>query len=212
MTIYYHGPTGGFYDTRAHGERTMLVVDPTWTRPTINVQDPTWDSASAAPGTPAPTIKAFDEQAQAPLIEIANPDCYLPPEGELCELSLEEYQALFTAQAEGKFILTEDGRPVIADAVLTWESRRAGYTAAVQAVLDKAAVKAGYTDIRTAITYADEPAVPRFQAEGQAFRAWRSLVWAYCFEQFDLIENGDREPPASADFVAELPALELPDV
>ena len=32
----------------------------------------------------------------------------------------------------------------------------------------------GYTNIFTAVTYADEAAVPQFQREGQALREWRS--------------------------------------
>jgi hypothetical protein len=48
---------------------------------------------------------------------------------------------------------------------------------AVQAHLDTFAQSWGYDDIFTACTYAEEPTVPRFQAEGRALRAWRSQVW-----------------------------------
>lgn len=52
---------------------------------------------------------------------------------------------------------------------------------AIQLLLDAQAQAWGYDNIFTACTYADEPAVPQFQAEGQALRAWRSATWAACY-------------------------------
>jgi hypothetical protein len=49
---------------------------------------------------------------------------------------------------------------------------------AIQNKLDTVAISWGYDDMRSAVSYADEPAVPKFQAEGKALRAWRSLIWA----------------------------------
>lgn len=83
------------------------------------------------------------------------------------------------------------------------------YRDAVQAHLDAAAQAFGYDDIRTAVTYAEEPSVPKFQAEGQAFRAWRSLFWAYGYEQLALIEAGEREQPTVEQFLAEAPQLDI---
>lgn len=57
----------------------------------------------------------------------------------------------------------------------------ASAVAAVQARLDTVAQSWGYDSIFTACTYADEPAVPQFQAEGQSLRAWRSTTWAACY-------------------------------
>lgn len=84
------------------------------------------------------------------------------------------------------------------------------YQATIQRHMDEAARAAGYDDIKTAVTYADEPAVARFQAEGQAFRAWRSKCWAYCYEQLALIQGGKRAQPTITELLAELPLLELP--
>lgn len=56
---------------------------------------------------------------------------------------------------------------------------------AVQARLDSHAQSWGYDNIFTACTYAEEPEVPQFQAEGQALRAWRSATWAVCYEHAD---------------------------
>ena len=82
---------------------------------------------------------------------------------------------------------------------------------AVQAYLDGAAKDAGYDDIKSAVSYADEPAVPKFQAEGQAFRTWRSLVWDACNQILADVLSGARPKPASAvALIAELPELQLP--
>lgn len=84
------------------------------------------------------------------------------------------------------------------------------YENAAQAMLDAAASVAGYDSIATAVSYAEEPAVPKFQQDGIAFRAWRSLVWAYAYEQLALVLAGEREQPTVDEFLQELPVLELP--
>lgn len=85
------------------------------------------------------------------------------------------------------------------------------YEQAVQAKLDGAAIAARYDSIATAVSYAEEPAVPKFQNDGIAFRAWRSLVWAYAYQQLALVLAGEREQPTIEAFLLELPVLELPD-
>ena len=67
-----------------------------------------------------------------------------------------------------------------------------------------------YDDIKAAVTYAEEPAVPLFQAEGRALRAWRSLVWAHCYQVLADALAGTRAIPTAAQLIAELPALDLP--
>ena len=79
--------------------------------------------------------------------------------------------------------------------------------AAIQTHIDKAAQGYGYDDVKAAVTYADEPAVPKFQAEGRAFRAWRSLVWAYAYGVLAEVKAGDREQPTVEELIAELPEL-----
>ncbi|RMP59446.1 hypothetical protein ALQ18_01358 [Pseudomonas marginalis pv. marginalis] len=211
MSIFFHANTAGFYDTRAHGERTVLVADPRWKHPMISVPDPNWMAGEGAADKPR-TIKVKDPKAVAPLVEVANPGCNLPPAGELLEITLAEYQALFAAQALGKVIQAVKGRPVAVDPPpLTWDQRKAEYVASVQSFLDKTAKAAGYNDLKDVITYADEPSVPKFQADGVAFRSWRSLCWAYCYDQLTAIEQGKRKTVTSAELVAELPALVLPN-
>lgn len=97
-----------------------------------------------------------------------------------------------------------------ADALRAPVLTAATYAAAVQSHMDAAAVAAGYDDIKTAVTYADEPAVARFQTEGSAFRAWRSLCWDYCYTQLAAVQSATRTQPTIAELVAELPTLVLP--
>lgn len=80
---------------------------------------------------------------------------------------------------------------------------------AVQTHLDTTAKAHSYDSIMTAVSYAEEPAVPKFQQDGQAFRAWRSLVWAYCYQALADVKAGNRATPALSDFIAELPSLSL---
>lgn len=83
------------------------------------------------------------------------------------------------------------------------------YERAVQQHMDATAKGYGYDDIKSAVTYADEPAVPRFQAEGIAFRAWRSLCWDYCYSLLAAVQAGTTPLPALEDVIAGLPALEV---
>lgn len=89
------------------------------------------------------------------------------------------------------------------------EARIAALRTAVQAHLDAPAQALGYDDIKTAITYADEPAVPRFQAEGRALRAWRSRVWDRCYGVLAQWEAGEIPEPSESELIQMLPALDL---
>ena len=86
----------------------------------------------------------------------------------------------------------------------------ATFEQAIQARLNEAAIAARYDSIATAVSYAEEPAVPKFQNDGIAFRAWRSLVLAYAYEQLALVLAGGREQPTVEAFLLEFPELELP--
>ena len=88
------------------------------------------------------------------------------------------------------------------------------FESAVQRYMDAKAAERGYGDekippLASAVTYADEPAVPKFQNEGKAFRAWRSLVWEKCYAIMDEVIAGTREIPTEEQLIAELPALNL---
>jgi hypothetical protein len=85
----------------------------------------------------------------------------------------------------------------------------AAFEQAVQGKLDGSARDAGYESIFTAISYADEPAVPRFQADGQAFRRWRSLVWDYAHTELNAVLAGEKPQPDLDTFLAGMPTLSL---
>ncbi len=91
----------------------------------------------------------------------------------------------------------------------TPDQLRADRVAAVYAHMNAAAQALGYDDIRVAVTYAEEPIIPRFQVEGRALRAWRSIVWAHCYTVLEDVKAGRREIPSSEDLVAGLPKLEI---
>lgn len=111
-----------------------------------------------------------------------------------------------------------------ADAVAAHQARQvqaaqAAYDAAVrtfdgivQGRIDDVARAFGYGDpnrpevspILHAVSYADEPAVPRFQQEGQALRAWRSNTWAYCGQVLTAVAQSQRPAPTPAELLAEL--------
>ena len=115
---------------------------------------------------------------------------------------------------EGLVWLDSTPKPTMAEieaarATVQAEIIKNGLITAVQQHMDSIAQSSGYDDIKTACTYADESAVPQFQAEGQRFRAWRSLVWAYCYAQLDAVMAGQRTVPTTDVLIAELPKLSL---
>lgn len=135
-----------------------------------------------------------------------------PPDA--VEIAPAQHAALLAAQSAGKRIVPDaNGYPVAQDPppppAPTAEQIRADRVAAVYDHLNAAAQALGYDDIRAAVTYADEPIVPKFQAEGRAFRAWRSLVWAHCYQVLDDVQAGRRPIPSAQDLITELPALHI---
>ncbi|MDP3871316.1 MAG: hypothetical protein Q8Q80_01515 [Methyloversatilis sp.] len=83
-------------------------------------------------------------------------------------------------------------------------------TAVIQRHLDDQARTMAYDNIFTAVTYAEEPIVPKFQIEGAALRAWRSLVWAHGYGVLAAVLAAERAVPTEEDLVAELPVFVPP--
>ena len=79
-------------------------------------------------------------------------------------------------------------------------------TSAVQARLDTMARGYGYDDCHSACTYVDT-GVAKFDAEGRAFRKWRSSVWAKCYEVLAEVNAGERAIPSEDTLLGELPEL-----
>ena len=79
-------------------------------------------------------------------------------------------------------------------------------TDAVQRVLDSKAKELLYDSCLSVCSYIDT-GVAKFDAEGKAFRAWRSAVWAKGYEILAQVQEGKREIPTTEELIAELPEL-----
>lgn len=79
-------------------------------------------------------------------------------------------------------------------------------TDAVQHVLDSKAQELLYDNCLSVCSYIDT-GVQKFDAEGKAFRAWRSQVWAKGYEILAQVQSGEREIPSEENLIAELPEL-----
>lgn len=101
-------------------------------------------------------------------------------------------------------------KPPPAPAPITFDERLASLRTHVQEYMDSMARSLGYDDIKTAVTYADEPSVPKFQNEGRALRAWRSSVWFTCYELLDRVKAGEASEPSEKTLTGLLPRLEIP--
>lgn len=88
----------------------------------------------------------------------------------------------------------------------------AAMRATVQTAVNAIAQALDFDSIEEAMTYADEPAVPKYQALARALRAWRSLVW---FE-FDAVlaemKSGKPAPKDADTLLARLPKFVTPNV
>lgn len=82
---------------------------------------------------------------------------------------------------------------------------QADFEKGIQAFMDSEARKAGYDSLSTAISYAEEDSVPRFQIDGKSFRKWRSLVWDYSYRELQKFFNGERKMTVLPEFLNELP-------
>ncbi|EJO31664.1 hypothetical protein [Achromobacter marplatensis] len=83
--------------------------------------------------------------------------------------------------------------------------------AVVQHHMDVRARQSIYDDLKTAISYADEPASPQYQAEGRAFRAWRSRVWEAFYRIRADIASGATPPLSDKALIESLPDFESPE-
>ena len=63
-----------------------------------------------------------------------------------------------------------------------------------------------YDNCLSVCSYIDT-GVQKFDAEGKAFRAWRSAVWAKGYEILAQVQMGQRGIPTEAELIAELPEL-----
>ena len=95
--------------------------------------------------------------------------------------------------------------------VPTPDEQFAMFTYAIQAHLDNFARTRNYDGILSAATYATST-VPKFRAEGQYAVEARDATWAKGYEIMGAVMAGQRAMPTLEDVIAELPALEWPEV
>jgi hypothetical protein len=109
---------------------------------------------------------------------------------------------------------THDGVELIPPVVPDNNSIMAKYPTAQLILFDQTAIAYGYPDMTTAVTYADEPTAPHYQAEGLALRKWRSQVRNYVDSVVAAVKAGDRlnAPDNNMLFaeIADAVTLELP--
>lgn len=89
----------------------------------------------------------------------------------------------------------------------TLDQVKARLQSAVQNHLDGMAIAHGYDSIVSACSYAGAP--NPFQADGQAFLAWRGAVWQHCYQVLADVQAGNQSAPTEAELIASLPALSL---
>lgn len=177
--IYFKGKTNelpaGFYHSESLGDRRILVVDPEWVRPLVD-------------GEP-------DESAEAPLIEIDNPDCRIPVEA--VPISQELYESLLLAPSRSKeIVMGPDGLPMEADPQVSPEEAAAaerawrdGQLAATDGVVSRHRdeVEGGAATTLTPEQYS------ALQAYRQALRNWPESG------EFPLIDHRPLAPPWLAE-------------
>lgn len=140
-----------------------------------------------------------------------DPDIHAITPSDAVEIDKSTHTALLAGQSAGKRIIPGTGGfPELVDPEPPTEADLiAAISTAVQAHMDEAAKTFGYDDIKSVVTYADEPVVPKFQHDGIAFRAWRSLVWEKCYAMLAQAKSGEIEPMSAEQVIAELPPLNL---
>lgn len=119
--MFFSVQTGGFYDAFIHGARRILVADPAWVRPKVDVVLLPGESALvgdeevANTGAEPITLRNVpDVNATPDMVEVDNPDCLIPVDA--VEITKERYAELFEGQAIGKRIASgADGLPLLLD-------------------------------------------------------------------------------------------------
>lgn len=107
-------------------------------------------------------------------------------------------------------VLNKSNKLELIDKVIPASEIIQSFTANLQKHLDDTANLYGYDNIYTAISYAEESSVPKFQIEGKAFREWRSLFWLNVNEIKNTVIEGSRQMPNIDELILELPKLNLP--
>lgn len=106
-----------------------------------------------------------------------------------------------------KTVPVEDGAPVTDHPGLNPVDV---YRLEIQAMIDAKASERQYDSGATLASYVNST-IEAWATEAKAFVAWRDAVWLYALAEVDKVQNGERDQPSVADFLAELPAFEWPE-
>lgn len=129
------------------------------------------------------------------------------------EISETEYQLLLGNVDGQEYLRNEDGtfKPYIPPEPTQEEINseiQARLTKAVQDLLDNEAQKLNYDSCLSVCSYVNT-GIAKFDNEGQAFREWRSAVWAKGYEILDDCLSGTRAVPNEEELLSELPKLTI---
>lgn len=116
-----------------------------------------------------------------------------------------EYKELFHQINDNKKVVEViGGKIALKDPVISVETILTEMEIGLQNHLDSVSKGFGYDNIMSAISYAEEPSVPKFQREGRAFRKWRSLFWVAANQHKNSVLAGDLQAPESLDDLIEI--------
>lgn len=133
--MYFSPSTKAFYDENIHGARVLVIVDPSWERPTIRIPDPKHNGHGDVP-----LITVPDESAAPRMIETVNPVCKIPADA--VEISDDQYAALLQAQQEGKAIdADDDGHPVAITPEIDLSAMKISYAKAIDIMAEDVRLK-----------------------------------------------------------------------
>lgn len=117
-------------------------------------------------------------------------------------------------RAKNRWSVEVVAAPVAAPAppAATFEEKVLAWRTVVTAYANMVARACAFDSIDEAVTYAEEPAVPKFQMQGQALRAWRSRLWqAFDTLVAEIKGNVAEEPFDDVALLAPLPLFAMPD-
>lgn len=156
-TIYVSPTTPGFLNDAHFGPRKIMVPDPEWVRPTVEVEGE----------------MLHDMDAEPPLIEVDNPDCRLPADA--VALTAEQYAAYREAIARGKAIDFSKTPPVAQDRPQSYfDAIRVAEIDELLVEIDKQKTRA-MTD---AILTGDKSRLLTLESQAQTLRVERSSLTA----------------------------------
>lgn len=129
------------------------------------------------------------------------------------EITAETRSTMLAGERAGKRITGDaSGAPMLIDRPAeTHAQASVRLSRVVRKHVDGVAQSLGYSDMISAVSYADEPAVPKFQVQGAALRAWRSRVWASVSAAFAAVAiTPPSTMPTAAQLIASLPEFVAP--